>query len=130
MVHIDMITTAGAVLAGLAIQVPLAAGAFDPVAHAGHMRALMTTASSADQCADQALACGEDQSCLECSQLYADSIEACGEQAVANNVSDDGCVLLEDILCCATESCHDNAAYAGLLGAHVFLLFFHLPSDN
>lgn len=103
-----MITAAGAVLAGIAIQAPLAS-ALDPVTHM--MRALSTSSSTTSPCLGESQACAVDEACRECSELYASQVDGC-IQAVAGGT--DPCAALEGVFCCASEGC-DSTVYADLL---------------
>lgn len=120
MVNVDtMITTAGALLAGLAIEAPLTSAVDLPIDSVIHMRAL-ATASSAAVCVEEGNACAADSACLECNQVFADQSAGCAESIASSaGVDTDICGVVEDLLCCSTDGCWDNAAYAALLGACV-----------
>lgn len=115
MVHVDMMitTTAGAVLAGLAVKAPLAS-AINPASHM--MRALLTTDSM--ECVTEANACAADDGCLGCSAAYSGEAEPCAESLASGGLTDI-CDLVRETFCCATEGCWDNVAYAELLGGWV-----------
>eukprot|EP00752_Nemacystus_decipiens_P001638 g1593.t1 len=114
MVRVDMITTAGALLAGLAIRTALASSAI--INPAEHVMRNLATSTTSSPCGAEAQDCAADEDCPACSQSYNDEAQACGEVAVASGITDP-CELLEDILCCATEvnNCWNNAALAAFL---------------
>lgn len=109
MVRADVITTAGALLTVLAVNVRFAS-AFGP---ANHMRALATTSTSATECATEFQACNADSTCLACAEAYDAVSEACAESVT----STDACGVLEEIVCCASSGCENNVVFAASIGA-------------
>lgn len=106
MVCADVITTAGALLAVLAVKDQFASAALS----ANHARALATT-SSASECSTSFDFCNADATCLACVEAYDASIPSCGYSNVGT------CDELASFLCCTTASgCEDNIAFTIFIG--------------
>lgn len=123
MVGVGMFTSAGALLTAVAVKAQLT-GAVTPADHI--MRALASS-SSASECAAEIGACAADPACVACGETFADQSGAC-EESVLPEVGDDPCGFAVERLCCTTDGCHDNAAYAAVLGASLEVLLLSAPS--
>lgn len=110
MVCIDVMSTAGALLTVLVVKTRLAGAAFS----AHHMRALATASTSTSDvvCVAEGQACGLDAECLACAEAYDAAFDSC-----IPSVTTGTCDELEDVMCCASSGCEDNAAYSTFLGA-------------
>eukprot|EP00903_Cladosiphon_okamuranus_P009894 g9396.t1 len=100
--YVDVMTTAGALLAVLVIETQFASA----ILSVNHMRSLQTTYD----CSVEREACDGDATCSACVEAYDASLGACGSSTI------DNCYDLGTVLCCASSGCEDNAAYTEVIG--------------
>lgn len=82
-------------------------------------RALATSAGSGSACGAEEQSCAQDDTCLDClvsyGELFADCTAAFSSSWTTSTDAD-YCGVISDIICCATDGCHDNGPLAAILG--------------
>lgn len=82
-------------------------------------RALATSAGSGSACGAEGQTCAVDDTCVDCVQSYGDAFADCAasfSSSWTTASSTDYCGVISDIVCCASEGCHDNGPFAATIG--------------